>query len=130
MRYWRRRAPARAEVTVEFPVHGLVLDSAILASSGGGVALHRVLDERTFAGANHVGAAEPPGREPALRRRAPGVRARTSGAAYARPFEFGPKGNRVEARLGVALQQVVLGVKSSAQALREACEEIDRMTGL
>jgi multiple sugar transport system substrate-binding protein len=52
------------------------------------------------------------------------------GAAYARPFEFGPKGNRVEARLGVALQQVVLGVRSSAQALREACEEIDHMTGL
>jgi multiple sugar transport system substrate-binding protein len=52
------------------------------------------------------------------------------GAAYARPFAFGPKGNRVEARLGVALQQVVLGKKSSAEALGKACEEIDQMTRL
>lgn len=52
------------------------------------------------------------------------------GAAYARPYEFGPKGNRVSARLGVALQQVFLGANSSGKALHDACDEIDRVTGL
>jgi multiple sugar transport system substrate-binding protein len=52
------------------------------------------------------------------------------GSMYGRPWEFGAKGNRVEARLGVAMQEVFLGVKSSEAALKGACAEIDRIGGL
>jgi multiple sugar transport system substrate-binding protein len=49
------------------------------------------------------------------------------GAGYAKPFEFGPRGSRVQARLEVAIQEVFLGAKSSEAALQGACSEIDRI---
>jgi multiple sugar transport system substrate-binding protein len=51
-------------------------------------------------------------------------------STYARPWEFGPKSNRVEARLSVAVQQVFLGGRSSADALGDAAREIDRIGAL
>ena len=53
-----------------------------------------------------------------------------AGAAYAKPFDFGPKGSRVQPRLEVAIQETFLGAKSPRQALVDACEEIDRITGM
>ncbi|MNX16078.1 Multiple sugar-binding protein precursor [compost metagenome] len=46
-------------------------------------------------------------------------------AAYARPYDFGPQGPRIIDRLGVALQEVLLGVKPPEQALRDAAKDID-----
>jgi multiple sugar transport system substrate-binding protein len=46
-------------------------------------------------------------------------------AAYAQPYDFGPQGPRINDRLGVALQEVLLGVKSSARALEDAARDID-----
>jgi multiple sugar transport system substrate-binding protein len=53
-----------------------------------------------------------------------------AGAAYAEPFEFGPKGNRVQARLDVAFQEVFLAGRPPAKALEAAAEEIDRLNSL
>jgi multiple sugar transport system substrate-binding protein len=50
-------------------------------------------------------------------------------AAYAQPYDFGPQGPRVNDRLGVALQEVLLGVKSAQKALEEAARDIDLLTG-
>ncbi len=50
-----------------------------------------------------------------------------AGASYATAFEFGSRGNRVQARLEVAVQEVFLGAKGSAAALEGACREIDRI---
>ncbi len=49
------------------------------------------------------------------------------GVRFGRAYEFGPKSNRVEARLSVAVQEVFLGAKSAAAALRDAAIEIDRL---
>ncbi len=46
-------------------------------------------------------------------------------AVYAQPYDFGPQGPRINDRLGVALQEVLLGVKSSARALEDAARDID-----
>lgn len=46
-------------------------------------------------------------------------------AAYATPYDFGPQGPRIVDRLGVALQEVLLGVKTSERALQEAARDID-----
>lgn len=46
-------------------------------------------------------------------------------AAYAKPYDFGPQGPRIIDRLGVALQEVLLGVKSSERALQDAARDID-----
>jgi multiple sugar transport system substrate-binding protein len=51
-------------------------------------------------------------------------------AAYAQPYDFGPQGPRINERLGVALQEVLLGVKPAAQALRDAAQDIDLLTQL
>ncbi len=48
-------------------------------------------------------------------------------AAYAQPYDFGPQGPRIVERLGFALQEVLLGVKSPAKALEEAARDIDRL---
>jgi multiple sugar transport system substrate-binding protein len=53
-----------------------------------------------------------------------------AGAAYAVPFEFGPKGDRVKDRLGVMVQEVFLGAKSPASALEDAAREIDQINRL
>lgn len=53
-----------------------------------------------------------------------------AGAEYARPFAFGPKGDRVKDRLGVAVQEVFLGAKKAPEALKDACTEIDQLTQL
>jgi multiple sugar transport system substrate-binding protein len=52
------------------------------------------------------------------------------GAAYAVPFEFGPKGDRVRDRLGAMVQEVFLGAKDPASALRDAAREIDQINRL
>lgn len=46
-------------------------------------------------------------------------------AAYAKPYDFGPQGPRIVDRLGVALQEVLLGVKTSERALQDAARDID-----
>ncbi len=51
-------------------------------------------------------------------------------AAYAQPYDFGPQGPRINERLGVAIQEVLLGVKPAAQALRDAAQDIDRLLEL
>lgn len=51
-------------------------------------------------------------------------------AGYARPYAFGARGNRVNDRLGLAVQEVLLGVKSPKQALVEAAAAIDRINRL
>ncbi|MNX90433.1 putative arabinose-binding protein precursor [compost metagenome] len=51
-------------------------------------------------------------------------------AAYAQPYAFGPQGNRVNDRLGLAVQEVLLGVKSPQQALVDAAAAIDRINRL
>lgn len=48
-------------------------------------------------------------------------------AAYAQPFDFGPHGPRINERLGVAMQEVLLGVKSARRALEDAARDIDRL---
>lgn len=53
-----------------------------------------------------------------------------AGAKYADPYEFGPKGARVSARVGVAVQEVFLGVKGPEQALEEASRDVDRLQKL
>jgi multiple sugar transport system substrate-binding protein len=53
-----------------------------------------------------------------------------NGAAYAMPYEFGPKGNRVKDRLGTMVQEVFLGAKDPASALRDAAREIDQINRL
>ncbi len=60
----------------------------------------------------------------------PEYKAILAGADYAQPYEFGPKGDRIKDRLGVAVQEVFLGAKEPARALADACEEIDRITKL
>lgn len=62
--------------------------------------------------------------------RHPEYRPILSGAAYARPYEFGPKGDRVKDRLGVAVQEIFLGAKDAETALSDACADIDRLTKL
>lgn len=49
-------------------------------------------------------------------------------AAYALPYDFGPQGPRINDRLGVALQEVVLSVKPAARALEDAARDIDQLT--
>jgi multiple sugar transport system substrate-binding protein len=74
-----------------------------------------------------------PSRKAAIARyvaRHPEYRAIVAGAGYARPYDFGPKGDRVKNRLGGAVQEVFLGTKSSAQALTEAAADIDRIMKL
>jgi multiple sugar transport system substrate-binding protein len=51
-------------------------------------------------------------------------------AAYATPYEFGPKGDRVRERLGTMVQEVFLGAKDAATALRDAARDIDRIDRL
>lgn len=51
-------------------------------------------------------------------------------AAYAQPYDFGPQGPRINDRLGVALQEVLLGVKPAARALEDAARDIDLLTQL
>lgn len=51
-------------------------------------------------------------------------------AAYAQPYDFGPQGPRITERLGVALQEVLLGVKDAATALQDAAGDIDRLNQL
>lgn len=53
-----------------------------------------------------------------------------AGAAYAKAFDFGAKGSRVQPRLEVALQEVLIGGKPTKKALEDACAEIDRVTGM
>ena len=53
-----------------------------------------------------------------------------AGAAYAKPYEFGPKGTRVSERLGLAVQEIFLGAKPPVRALRDACDEIDLLNTL
>jgi len=53
-----------------------------------------------------------------------------AGADYAVPYEFGPKGDRVKNRLGVAVQEIFLGAKQPAEALEDACKEVDRIQQL
>lgn len=53
-----------------------------------------------------------------------------AGSRYAAPFEFGPKGKAVYDRLGVSLQEVFLGAKPADQALKDAADEIDRLSKL
>ena len=53
-----------------------------------------------------------------------------AGAQYAQPYEFGPKGDRVKDRLGVAVQEIFVGAKGPDEALPDACTEIDRLTKL
>ncbi|HEY9898662.1 MAG TPA: ABC transporter substrate-binding protein [Pantanalinema sp.] len=60
----------------------------------------------------------------------PEYRAILSAAAYARPYAFGPRGNRVNDRLGLAVQEVLLGVKPPKQALDDAAAAIDRINRL
>lgn len=63
-------------------------------------------------------------------RKHPEYRPILAGAAYAQPYEFGPRGDRVKDRLGVAVQEVFLGAKDARSALSDACAEIDRITRL
>jgi multiple sugar transport system substrate-binding protein len=52
------------------------------------------------------------------------------GAEYARPYEFGPRGDRIKDRVGVAMQEVFLGVKGPQQALKDASDDIDLLQKL
>jgi multiple sugar transport system substrate-binding protein len=52
------------------------------------------------------------------------------GAAYAQPYDFGPKGDRVKSRLGVMVQEVFLGAKDADTALRDAARDIERLGAL
>lgn len=60
----------------------------------------------------------------------PAYKAILAGAAYAQPYAFGPKGDRVRDRLGEAVQEIFLGAKGTQQALDDAAADIDRMTKL
>jgi ABC-type glycerol-3-phosphate transport system substrate-binding protein len=60
----------------------------------------------------------------------PNYRPMLEGARFARPWGFGAKGNRVEACLSVAMQQVFIAGRSSRDALTDAAKEIDRITRL
>lgn len=60
----------------------------------------------------------------------PRYRPLLAGASYAMPYEFGPKGNRVYDRLGVAMQEIFLGGKPPDKALAEAADEIDQLSKL
>jgi multiple sugar transport system substrate-binding protein len=51
-------------------------------------------------------------------------------AAYARPYEFGPKGDRVRERLGAMVQEVFLRTKPVPQALADAARDIDQINRL
>jgi multiple sugar transport system substrate-binding protein len=53
-----------------------------------------------------------------------------AGAAYARPYQFGAKGDRIKDRVGVAMQEVFLGVKSHKQALEDAAADVDQLLKL
>jgi multiple sugar transport system substrate-binding protein len=50
--------------------------------------------------------------------------------AYAVPYEFGPKGDRVRERLGRMVQEVFLGAKDAARALADAARDIDQINRL
>ncbi|MDB5101635.1 MAG: extracellular solute-binding protein [Cyanobacteria bacterium RYN_339] len=52
------------------------------------------------------------------------------GAEYARPYEFGARGDRIKDRVGVAMQEVFLGVKGPQQALKDAADDIDLLVKL
>jgi multiple sugar transport system substrate-binding protein len=60
----------------------------------------------------------------------PEYKAIVSGAEYAQPYDFGPKGDRIRNRLGGAVQEIFLGVKGSKQALDDAAGEIDQVMKL
>jgi multiple sugar transport system substrate-binding protein len=60
----------------------------------------------------------------------PAYRPILAAAAYAKPYAFGPRGNRVYDRLGLAMQEVLLGIKSPQQALVDAAAAIDRINRL
>lgn len=49
-------------------------------------------------------------------------------AAYALPYDFGPEGPRINDRLGVAMQEALLGVKTPKRALEDAARDIDLLT--
>jgi multiple sugar transport system substrate-binding protein len=51
-------------------------------------------------------------------------------AAYARPYEFGPKGDRVRERLGAMVQEVFLRTKPVPHALADAARDIDQINRL
>lgn len=51
-------------------------------------------------------------------------------AAYAVPYRFGPKGDRVRQRLGAMVQEVFLGAKDIPTALRDAARDIDQINRL
>ena len=61
---------------------------------------------------------------------APPYRPVLEGAAYAQPYDFGPKGDRVKSRLGVMVQEVFLGAKDADTALRDAARDIERLGAL
>lgn len=72
-----------------------------------------------------------PSRTAASRRfvaRHPEYRPILDAAAYAMPYDFGPQGPRIVERLGVALQEVLLGVKPAGRALEDAARDIDQLT--
>jgi multiple sugar transport system substrate-binding protein len=50
--------------------------------------------------------------------------------AYAAPYEFGEKGDRVRERLGAMVQEVFLGGKDASSALKEAARDIDQINRL
>jgi|RhiMetdeSRZDD1v2_1073273.scaffolds.fasta_scaffold11395_2 multiple sugar transport system substrate-binding protein len=51
-------------------------------------------------------------------------------AAYAQPYEFGPKSDRVRERLGLMVQEVFLRAKSVQRALADAARDIDQINQL
>lgn len=53
-----------------------------------------------------------------------------AGADYARPYEFGVKGDRIKDRVGVAMQEIFLGVKPTAKAMTDAATDIDELQKL
>jgi multiple sugar transport system substrate-binding protein len=63
-------------------------------------------------------------------RRHPEYRPIRDATAYAMPYEFGPKGDRVRERLGVMVQEVFLGAKEVPAALGDAARDIDRINRL
>jgi multiple sugar transport system substrate-binding protein len=62
--------------------------------------------------------------------RHPAYRPILDAAAYAVPYEFGPKGDRVRERLGTMVQEVFLGAKDVAGALHDAARDIDQINRL
>lgn len=62
--------------------------------------------------------------------RYPAYRPILDATAYAMPYEFGPKGDRVRERLGTMVQEVFLGARDAAAALRDAARDIDQINRL